>query len=239
MAKRFTDTSKWSKEKFQNLSPKMKLAWLYLCDTCDHAGIWEINIQLMSFQIGETYTLDDIKKSFDVTISGSKLYINSFIEFQYGKLNSLNKAHKSVIDRLEKLKIKGLYKPLARGCQAPKDKDKDKDMDKEKENSKVDKFDFEIPYQNYPKKIGKSAGIARLKKQIKTKSEYDDFFKAVINYKKYCTENQTEQKFIKQFSSFVGTNESAPWKDFINPPEAEIFPTESVAKKKHKPNFDI
>ena len=38
--------------------------WLYLLDSCDHAGVWDINIKLMSFQLGEPITLDEILNAF-------------------------------------------------------------------------------------------------------------------------------------------------------------------------------
>lgn len=53
-----------------------------------------------------------------------------------------------------------------------------------------------------------------LTKQIKTQAEFDDFLKAVSNYAKAMT--GTEEKFIKHFSSFVGTEKSGtPWREFV------------------------
>jgi ABC-type antimicrobial peptide transport system permease subunit len=61
---------------------------------------------------------------------GSKWFIRSFIEFQYGTLNPDNRVHLSIINILEKNKIKPLVSPLL-GV-----KDKDKDMDKDKVKDK-------------------------------------------------------------------------------------------------------
>ena len=52
MAKRFTDNQKWSKSWFMDLEPKDKLLWIYMIDSCDHAGIWEVNWKLTSFMVG-------------------------------------------------------------------------------------------------------------------------------------------------------------------------------------------
>lgn len=137
MAKRFTDTNKWGKAKFMAWPAKIKLAWIYLLDNCNHAGIWDINLVLMNVQIGENISLDELMEHFGDRIKmfrDGKIFIPSFIEFQYGKLSDANRAHNSVISILKK---EGLYKPFISPFQGAKDKDKDKDkeMDKEKARS--------------------------------------------------------------------------------------------------------
>lgn len=52
MSKRFTDTEKWKDPWFRSLPPWGKLLWLYICDECDNGGIWKVDIDLASFQIG-------------------------------------------------------------------------------------------------------------------------------------------------------------------------------------------
>lgn len=168
MAKRFTDTNKWDKASFADLSLKMKLVWIYLCDKSDHAGLWDININLMSFQIGEKITLKEIMETFGDKIQqkGKMLHIPSFVDFQYGKLNPANKAHLSVLNRLEKFAEssridelclnnsdnKGLDRSINRPLQGAKDKDKDKEKDKEKESiTKLDMSNTEA-VEPLPKK---------------------------------------------------------------------------------------
>ena len=53
MAKRFTDTDKWKKTLLKSMPSEYKLLWLYICDDCDHAGIWHVDIQIASLRIGE------------------------------------------------------------------------------------------------------------------------------------------------------------------------------------------
>jgi len=136
MAKRFTDTGKWNKPEFSNYTWKQKLMWIYLCDNCDHAGIWDINLKLISFHLGEPITLQEITDLFGnkIKILDQKLFLNGFVEFQYGKLNDKNQVHRSVLNRLENLGFEVLGSPI----QGAKDKDKDKAkaMDKEKEKDK-------------------------------------------------------------------------------------------------------
>lgn len=155
MAKRMTDTRKWGKQWFRMLSPKLKCAWLFLLDECDHAGIWDVDLQSMEFHIGAELKLSELTDNFDVNlIAADKLEISDFIEFQYKckkeDLNPSNNVHKSVLERLERLSPcpapaqplilneLGLQKiKLAPDIGAKdKEQDKDKELDKEKEKEK-------------------------------------------------------------------------------------------------------
>ncbi len=76
MAKRFTDTKKWQKPSFRKASWKMKLAWIYLVDNCDHAGIWDVDMDLLSYYVGSEISLDELLESFEkLTILGDKLFV--------------------------------------------------------------------------------------------------------------------------------------------------------------------
>lgn len=141
MAKRFIDTEIWKKSWFRQLPPKMKSVWVYLTTNCDHAGIYEVDLELMSFMVGQKVTSKEINDHLGNQISeingGSKWYLSKFVKFQYGNLNEKVNAHKSVLKQLEKYSIdetlaKGLINPSQRV------KDKDKDMDKDKDKKKVD-----------------------------------------------------------------------------------------------------
>lgn len=149
MAKRFTDTDKWKKPFLRAMKAPYKLLWIYILDECDHAGIWQVDLEVAEIKIGEKLKIDDALKYFDGKIlvldNGNKWFIFDFIEFQYGTLNPENRAHNSVLNILKKyhvldenLKIKPLISPLQGAKDKDKDMDKDmvkdKDMDKEKEN---------------------------------------------------------------------------------------------------------
>jgi len=151
MAKRFTDTTKWNDDWFFNLNNEEKLAWIYILDSCDHAGIWKKNLRLLNFQIGSTFVEDDLKKVFATKFIeiGDKWFIPKFIKFQYGKtfLTSNTPAVKSARELLLDIGfiqqddkgsltlIEGLpnstltlTEGLDKGYDTLKDKDKDKDM---------------------------------------------------------------------------------------------------------------
>ena len=149
--KRFTAAEKWEKSWFQDSTPKMKLLWLYLMDKADACGVWEINLRLASFQIGEDITTEDLKTFGDrlELLKDNKLWIRSFCGFQYGHLSDKSPPHKNVLKLLTKhnlLNRKEII--LANGNDTPtlpldnpsvglqdKDKEKDKDKGKEKDDS--------------------------------------------------------------------------------------------------------
>ena len=138
MAKRFTSTDKWRKKWIRELKPKHKLFWFYLLDNCDHAGIWEVDIDLASFQIGVELDEQEVLQTFQrkiVPFKNGKWFIPKFVEYQYGELNEKVNAHKSVIKILKKYGLNKTIKHLPNsslGTVQDKDMDKDKDKDKDK-----------------------------------------------------------------------------------------------------------
>ena len=144
MSKRFTDTEKWKKPFIRNLSAPYKLLWLYICDDCDYAGIWQVDIDVARIRIGEDINEQDAIKFFDDKIikidNGNKWFIPSFIDFQYPSgLNPENKAHGGIIKMLLKHKlINDEFKPLNSPLQGDKDMVKDKVMDKDKVKEEIE-----------------------------------------------------------------------------------------------------
>ena len=131
MSKRFTDTEKFNNPWYRKLPIKYKILWEYLLSECNHAGFLKIDIDLISFKIGETITIDDLK-NFENRITFIKddlIFISKFIEFQYGALNTENRVHNSVLKELKKYNLQGAIKPLTSPINGAKDKDKDKDKD--------------------------------------------------------------------------------------------------------------
>jgi hypothetical protein len=141
MAKRFTDSTKWNKPFIRGLDAPYKLLWFYILDDCDHAGIWQVDIDVAKIRIGCDIDFNEAVKIFgdhiQVLDDGQKWYIADFIDFQYGELNPDNRVHQSVLTIHKKYKIKPLRSPL----KGAMDKDKDKDTDKDKENACENPFD--------------------------------------------------------------------------------------------------
>ena len=142
MPKRFTDTEKWKKPFIRSLEAPYKLLWFYLLDDCDYAGIWQVDWDIARIKIGCEVKPEEALRQFDDRIvvfdDGLKWFIPDFIEFQYGKLNPGNRAHKAVLLQLEKYSL--TQKPLLTPLQGRKDKEKEKEKDKEKEGSQKRRF---------------------------------------------------------------------------------------------------
>ena len=132
MAKRFITTDLWEKPNWRKLPVRLKVVWFYLISKCNHAGIWECDIDLLSFQIGEDYTLDEIMEAFGsqiVELGDNKFFLSKYISFQYGVLNPSVRVHQSVIKLLKKYNIQYEYSELS---VKDKDIDKVKDVDTKK-----------------------------------------------------------------------------------------------------------
>ena len=82
------------------------------------------------------------------------------------------------------------------------------------------KSDFEPIYKLYPRRLGKSTGISRLCKTIRTQSAFDNFRSAVINYAEYCKIHQLEEKYIMHFSTFANKR----WLDFVDREDCGLSP---------------
>ncbi len=137
-----TDTDKWKKRFVRELSPQHKLLWFYILDDCNHAGIWEVDIEVASIRVGFDLSHDNLPSSFGEKVisfdNGDKWFIPEFIDFQYGELNPNSNVHKSVIALLDKYNLEGYLKG-SQGVQSTlNNKDKDKDIVKVK--AKVKRF---------------------------------------------------------------------------------------------------
>ena len=142
MAKRMTDTDKWKKRFVRELSPQHKLLWFYILDDCNHAGIWEVDLEVASIRVGFDLSHNHLPSSFGEKVisfdNGDKWFIPEFIDFQYGELNPNSNVHKSVIALLDKYNLEGYLKG-SQGVQSTlNNKDKDKDIVKVK--AKVNRF---------------------------------------------------------------------------------------------------
>ena len=200
MSKRFTDTEKWKKPFIRNLSAPYKLLWLYICDDCDHAGIWQVDIDVAKIRIGEEINEQDAIKFFDDKIikidNGNKWFIPSFIDFQYPSgLNPDNKAHGGIVKILLKYNlIDDQLKPLSSPLQGDKVMVKDKVMDKDKVKEEIElpffSKEFEeiwIAWKEYKKKEFKftyktnQSELAALSELTKLSNGQEDIAFKILN----------------------------------------------------------
>ncbi len=133
MAKRYTDTDKWKKDFMKSLPIEYKTFFLYLCDECDHAGIWHVEMEIVAARLGASLSKEKALKLYKGRVfefdNGTKWLVLDFIIFQYGVLKEANKVHASVLDRLNKYNLLGTIKGLPSSLQGAKDNDKDNDND--------------------------------------------------------------------------------------------------------------
>ncbi len=84
--KRFTDADKWDDGWFCEQPSAIKLFWIYLCDQCDHAGVWEVNWRLAKFHLGDidrTAIEQALAGRFESIAGGRRWFVRGFIRFQY------------------------------------------------------------------------------------------------------------------------------------------------------------
>ena len=94
-------------------------------------------------------------------------------------------------------------------------------------------INLEKVYDAYPLKKGKSKGMDKLRKQIKTKSDLQKLEKAVENYKRSVEKDRRlgfKELNYKHFSTFVGE-----WMDWVT---WEEKPSRRVAHNEPDPNFN-
>ena len=234
MAKRLTDTEKWKKPFLRGLQGAYKLLWLYVCDDCDHAGIWQVDIEVAEIRVGEKIDKEVAEKCLKEKIvvfdGGKKWFIPTFIEFQYsGGLNPSNKAHGSVIQMLRKYNLvdgdlkplpspyvenEGAYKGLTRGYEGELDKDKDIAMDKEMdidkdigEEKKAINIEFDVFWELYDKKRGDKDKLER-----KWFSLSDSDRRKVIEHIPIYKKSEPDKQYRKDPSTYLN-NKS--WNDEI------------------------
>lgn len=211
MAKRFTDTAKWKKEFIKGLSPKMKLLWFYILDDCDHAGIWEVDIEVASLRIGELITYEEAFVALGekiVPLGKKRWFIEDFIFFQYGELSPKNRMHQSVIAILNKYNIH-INKPLGSPLEGAKDIYMDKDKDKVNKKESVEKVEF-LPHIPEPKILSKPEVF----EEIFT----DDIFidQLSITHKGKDIERAFQECWLHHSSGGSPPTEVGEWKQKLN-----------------------
>lgn len=177
MPKRMTDTDLWKRQRwFRKLSPEYKLAFCYIKDQCDHAGIWNIDCSDLIDDLGiENFDVKKFVKSVNIEfdkISGEPtvkeririldngyLWVTGYFQFQYkGKEGLVNPYANPVISATQILRGYGLWEEaidkgfitLKEGLIENDEKDirsKDQYKDKDKDNFKKE---TEVKFKTNP-----------------------------------------------------------------------------------------
>ena len=108
MTNRYTQTDKWNDPWFHQLNPNAKLMWMYLCDACDAAGFWEIDLDRAVLETGlselATHTaFSELARGY--IRNGRYIWLRNFLKHQRNlPLNKDNNAHKNIIRLLNEYK---------------------------------------------------------------------------------------------------------------------------------------
>lgn len=230
MAKRYTDSDKYKKPFLRGLPGAYKLLWDYICNDCNHAGIWIVDEEIAQIYIGRDIKFDlslaielfnKDKERVIVFDNNSKWFITTFIEFQYGELNPSNKAHYSVIQILKQYNLINFEGENIRGFQAPTNganiaphiyKDKDMDnIDRESMRGEDEDLDFPeefIPSEKHSSRKSDNNPQLPIRKINQTAQKTQKFFKPTVEeIEAYCIERNNGIDAQRFFDS----NEAKGW----------------------------
>lgn len=228
MSKRFTATEKWQDPWFCRLSERDRLFWLFLLDSCDHAGIWQVN-ELVVQAYFPGYLLDPSKFADRIRIiTPEKWFIRKFISFQYGELNPDSRPHASVLERLRK---EGVSKGLAKGMHTLMDKDKAKEKDKAKDKAVPPPFRFQDIWARYPRQDGRKEAERCFNATVKTLEAWQKINRALDNYLLQIRTDATEPKFIKMGSTWFNNWQDEIYQGVPNAPHGGTSISEQIAKR--------
>ena len=183
--------------------------WFYILDNCDHAGIFDADIESASFHIGINYTQEEILETFNrkiVPFKKDKWFIPKFVEYQYGELNENNRAHLSVINILKKYKLLGSNKALKRTLKGGKDKSKSKSKPLVKDKDKESPQDQQLTevknslkdlQKNNPHKNALSEFEKFKDYLLSSGKTYKNYMAAFRNWLRNDFSTSTEKQFIK------------------------------------------
>lgn len=113
MAKRFSDTEIWDEDWFLEMPNEYKLFWFYLLSSCNHAGIFKINLKSfcalnqIHIELEKALEYFNNGKKRIRQINGSVWLVEDFFIFQYGQnFNSNNRVHESIKVQYQKYGVK-------------------------------------------------------------------------------------------------------------------------------------
>lgn len=236
MAKRLIDTAIFRKDFIRGLDAPCKLLFMYLITECDHAGLWDVEFEVMEIRLGLKFKespLSQFGNKVVVVDGGKKWFIPSFVEFQYGELKENNRVHASVISILSKhdlLDEKNQIKPLTSPLQGCKDiyMDKEDIVYKEKKRTtlkeKSTKVDFSVVDDLIPPDWP----------QVEFKSVFKEFWDMRIAKNKPLTENAVKRR-INQLYELSGGSYQLAEKICLRSTDArwdEFYPLHESQKQK-------
>ena len=216
MSKRFTNTEKWIKKWFRNLSPKAKLLFLYIIDVCDTGGFYEIDYENIEYftklsQEDIKEILDDVNFRKDCEIKDGWLWVRDFTFHQKNyPLNESNNYHKQIIRFIKE--------------QSKRFPDSRKLLPNYSKKGKIkEKIPFNKFWELYDKKVGSKTKIKKKWDTLPKKIQEE-----ILQYIPKYIENQPNKQYRKNPDTFFN-NQS--WEDELVSHNTNT-PTEKAKKYK-------
>ena len=103
MSKRYTDTTLYEREWFQELEIHYKSFWEYITKKCDHAGIWRVNIKMASYCIGHSFDRQETLENFNeriIELGRDTWLVEGYMRFHYGVEGNNSRVYDSAIKEL-------------------------------------------------------------------------------------------------------------------------------------------
>jgi hypothetical protein len=159
--KRFTETEKWRDQWFRKLPIDHKMAFTYLCENCDSAGVWEPDCELANFCIGVELDWDAVLTAMGdrvLVLPNGKWYLTRFVEFQNGPLSEGCKPHAKILALLRAHGIpttnnEGYHIPYTKGIHTHKERrGEEEDKDKGGEGTGIEDAESMKTATTAPKK---------------------------------------------------------------------------------------
>jgi len=243
MAKRFTDSEKYRKPFLRGLPGAYKLLWDYICNDCNHAGIWLVDFDIAQIcvgkdmPVGKDKALRLLNEGEDRILeleNGKKWFIIPFIAFQYGKLSEKNPAHKNIIIELKKYGLINEHLDVKINGLVSKSIEKNKDMQISFNNKNED------PLEGLQSTFKGTKETYKEKEMEMDKGGTGGKFvpPTLEDVEKYCKERQNNvnpQKFIAHYAArgwvYSGNVKMKNWKQAVITWETNNFNNGSSNKK--------
>lgn len=163
------DTERRRKE-LRGVDPKIRLAFAWLWENCDAAGVWSIDHDLFKFECGYKLDIEALLKTcgWIKTLPNGSLFLLDFVPVNYGVLKPGYNPHKPVFRSLEANGIEPLtllFQDLPKTCQSLEEEDEDNTQGRV-ERAKTDDG-FEDFYSKYPNKKARGAAERAWSKMTK------------------------------------------------------------------------
>jgi len=254
VAKRFTDTGKWKDEWFKTLSPHAKLVWVYICDDCDHAGIWVSDFEVMSLRLGIKVDEAKFKEMLGNKVrkfERTRYFIPSFFNFQYASSKEGFRAKQSALSSLQKYGLVDTQGTLKEEFMDTQPTLSEQSLDclsisksKGKSSSNTGSaegaaysVEFEAAWKLYPRKDDKSLAYKAYLANV-LPDERPSVPEAIEKYRTKLKSDGTAAKYIKLGATFFN---GGKWRDCLDPSygKSEDFSADAPAGGDYRPLAEV